>query len=74
MPECASSKDLAQRAPEIVFKLFGFHSDFRIFPTLDGPAVFHHEAVVGFVSASFEGGRKCGGARGRLSEFLVELR
>ena len=36
MPECASSKDLAQRAPEIVFKLFGFHSDFRIFPTLTG--------------------------------------
>jgi len=34
VPECALSKDLAQRAPEIVFKLFGFHSDFRIFPTL----------------------------------------
>jgi len=36
VPQCASSKDLAQRAPEIVFKLFGFHSDFRIFPTLTG--------------------------------------
>ena len=36
MPECALSKDLAQRAPEIVFKLFGFHSDFRTFPTLTG--------------------------------------
>jgi hypothetical protein len=43
VPECASSKDLAQRAPEIVFKLFGFHSDFRIFPTLTGLRSFTTE-------------------------------
>ena len=34
MPVGASSKDLVQRAPEIVFTLFGFHCDFRMSQTL----------------------------------------
>jgi hypothetical protein len=31
-----------------------------------GSPACHHQAVVGFVGASFEGGRKSGGERGRL--------
>jgi hypothetical protein len=32
----ASSKDLVQDAPEIVFTLFGFHCHFRLLATLTG--------------------------------------
>ena len=74
MPVCASSKDLAQGSPEIIFTLCGFHCDFGLSPNANGPAACHHQAVVGFLSASFEGGRNCGGERGCVSEFLLELR
>jgi len=55
-----------QPAPEIVFPLFGFHCDFDMFQTLKRLLACHHQAVVGFVGASFEGGRKSGGEWGRL--------
>ena len=40
---------------------------------VNGRVICHHVAVAGLSSASFEGGRKCGGARRRLLEFSIEL-
>jgi len=59
VPAGAPLKNPAHRAPEIVFALFRFHCDFRI-PNANGPAACHQQAVVGFVSASFEGEKKSG--------------
>ena len=66
MPVRASSKKVAHSAPEIVFTLFGFHSEFVSFQTLSPRAIRHYAALAGFSAASFEGGRKSGGERGRL--------
>jgi len=66
VPGCASSKESAHSAPEIVFTLLGFHCDFCIRHTLAGGPLITYEAVAGFLSASFEGGRKSGAQRGRL--------
>jgi hypothetical protein len=49
-----------QPAPEIVFTLFGFHCDFGMSQTLKRLLARHHQAVAGFWSASFEGGKKSG--------------
>jgi hypothetical protein len=36
-------------------------------------AALNHQALVGFVDASFEGGRKCGKVQGRLLESMIDL-
>jgi hypothetical protein len=61
----ASSKKVAHSTPEIVFTLFGFHGDFYL-SYFNRQLPCHHVAVAGFSAASFEGGRKSGGERGRL--------
>ena len=65
-------KNDAQRAPEIVFALCVFRCLSKILDAVPSP---HHEALAGFFSAPFEGGRKCGRERGGLLEFwLIQVR
>jgi hypothetical protein len=47
--------------------------EFRVLQKLTDPAACHHVAVAGFWSASFEGGRKSGGERGRLLDCRLAL-
>jgi hypothetical protein len=65
----ASSKKVAYSVSEIVFTLSGFHC---LPENSRHGSIPGYEAVAGFFSASFEGGRKCGGERGRLLELRVD--
>ena len=72
MPLPTSSKKPAQPIFRIVFTLSGFHCDiFCASPMLTKPAACNHETVVGFVSASFEGGKKSGVSGAGLLGFQV---
>jgi hypothetical protein len=66
----ASSKKVADPAPKIVFTLSGFHC---LPENSRRGSIPGYEALAGFFSASFEGGRKYGGECGRLLEFRVEV-
>jgi len=44
----------------MVFALFGFHCDISCVSNANRGALWNHQAVVGFLSASFEGGNKSG--------------
>lgn len=69
VPANAWSKNLAQRPPEIGPVLFGFRCVHCLWKIRRCCAP-HHQALAGFFSPSFEGGRKSGGERVRLLEFL----
>jgi hypothetical protein len=68
----ARPEDPAERAPEGCFALFGFHG-VRCIQKRMHVSPIHFEAVVGFISIPFEGGRKSGRARGCLLESRVDV-
>jgi len=55
-----ASKKVAQPGPEIVFALVGFHSVSCFMQNPRPTSASRHEALAGFWSASFEGGKKIG--------------
>jgi hypothetical protein len=60
---------LRKTSRSLLLKLFSRFLAFMVILYLshsNGRATRHHVAVAGFWSASFEGGRKSGGERGRL--------
>jgi hypothetical protein len=72
VPMPTSSKKPAQPIFKIVFTLSGFHCDvFCVSPMLTKPPACNHGAVVGFVDASFEGGKKNGVSGAGLLGFGV---
>ena len=66
----ASSKKVAHSVSEIVFTLSGFHCLPENSRRSSSPG---YEALAGFFSASFEGGRKSGGEGRPLLEYAVDL-
>jgi hypothetical protein len=71
VPRGASPKDAAQLDPEIVFTLFCFHCDIRIFFNPKGRRARHHVAVAGFCSPSLEGANNSGATRAGLVTFSL---
>ena len=65
-----SSKKVAHSVSEIVFTLSGFHCLPENSRRGSSPG---YEALAGFFSASFEGGRKSGGEGRPLLEYSVNL-
>ena len=63
-----SSKKVAYSVSEIVFTLSGFHC---LPENSRRGSIPGYEALAGFFSASFEGGRKSGGEPGRLLDYWV---
>jgi hypothetical protein len=55
----------------VLLKLFSHCLVFIVYQNSRRSSVPHHEALAGFFSTSFEGGRKSGGERGRLLEYSV---
>jgi len=70
VPRRVSSKKVADSAPEIIFTLSGFHCLPENCRRSSSPG---YEALAGFFSASFEGGRKSGGEGRPLLEYSVDL-
>ena len=66
----AFSKKVAYSVSEIVFTLSGFHCLPENSRRSSSPG---YEALAGFFSASFEGGRKSGGEGRPLLEYAVDL-
>ena len=65
-----SSKKVAHSVSEIVFTLSGFHCLPENSRRSSSPG---YEALAGFFSASFEGGRNSGGEGRPLLEYSVNL-
>ena len=55
----------------VLLRLFSRGLVFIVYENSRPGSVPHHEALAGFFGTSFEGGRKSGGARGRLLECSV---
>jgi hypothetical protein len=62
MLSCASSKNFACSASEIILKMFPVHADLY-FCNANRHAARHYAAVAGFCDASFEGAKKSGVSR-----------